>query len=63
MSNVRYEKDQREKAKLRKKYLITVSVDGRHLGDQSCTVQALGDLPTAQRIAKVAVELLKSKKH
>ena len=62
MSNVRYEKATREQAKLRKKWLITVSVDGKHLGDDSCIVQLLGDLPTAQRIAQVALDLLKHAK-
>jgi hypothetical protein len=61
---VRYEKPMRERAKAERKFLVTVAIDGRPAGDDSCTVQCLADLPTAKRIAAIAVQLLnKTGKH
>ncbi len=63
MSIVRYEKEMRERAKREKKFLVTVSVDGKHLKDDSCRVQFLADIPRAREIAAYALGLLiKSKK-
>ncbi|HEX5315338.1 MAG TPA: hypothetical protein VFX22_01710, partial [Candidatus Kapabacteria bacterium] len=58
---VRYEKKMRERAILDKKWLVTVSVYGKHLRDDSCTVQASVDLATAKRLTKIALGLLKGK--
>jgi hypothetical protein len=58
MSNVRYEKKMRDRAKREKKFLVTVAVDGREVRDDSCTVQVLADLKLAKRMANLAVELL-----
>jgi hypothetical protein len=62
MSNVRYEKPMRERAKREKKFLVTVAVDGRQAGDDSCTVQRVADLQLARRIANLALELLNESK-
>lgn len=56
---VRYEKKMRDRAKTRKRWLATISVDGKHLKDDSCTVQGLVDLAMAKRLTKMAMELLK----
>jgi hypothetical protein len=56
---VHYETAMRERAKREKKFLVTINVDGREAGDDSCTVQRLADLDTAQHLTKLAVELLK----
>jgi hypothetical protein len=58
-SRVRYKKKMRDRAILDRKFLVTVSVNGKHLRDDSCTVQALVDLAEAKRLTKVAVALLK----
>ena len=58
---VRYDKTLRERAKTERKFLVTVAVDGRQIGDDSCTVQMLADLKLAQRIGKLVLDLLKTK--
>ena len=62
MVHVRYEKSMRERAKAQKKSLVTVAVDGREAGDDSCTVQLIANTKLAQRIAKLALELLNTPK-
>jgi len=58
--SVRYSQDLRDRAKREKRFLITVSVDGRELGDGSCTIQRIADLKMARRVVKYAIALMKS---
>ena len=58
--NVRYEKKMRDRAIAEKKWLVTVSLDGRHLKDDSCCVQALVELKKAKELARIAVGLLRT---
>ena len=58
---VRYSKDHRERAKQKKCFLITVSVDGREARDGSCTVQRVANLKMAREVAKYAMEILRRK--
>jgi len=57
---VHYDKALRERAKQQKKFLVTISVDGKEIGDDSCTVQRCADLKMARRVTGLALELLKS---
>jgi hypothetical protein len=59
---VHYEKAMRERAAREKKFLVTISIEGKHLKDDSCTVQALADLPKAKELTKIALELFKREK-
>jgi hypothetical protein len=58
---VSYEKNMRDRAAKEGKWLVTISVNGKHLGDDSCTVQALTDVTVARELANRAVALLKKK--
>ena len=62
MKQVRYQQNMRDRAKTERRWLVTIAVDGKHLGDDSCCVQALVDLETAKRISAISVDLLTSKK-
>ena len=61
-NSVRYEKQLRERAKHQKLFLVTVSVDGKPIGDGSCTVQRTADLQLARRICKLAISLMRTQK-
>jgi len=60
MSNVRYEKVHREKAVREKKFLVTIAVNGRHIGDDSMLVQGVADLEFAKLVTKLGLEFLNS---
>lgn len=60
-SVVSYRKDMITRAKTEKKWMVTVSVNGKHLGDDSCSVQALVDLRMARRLTKLALFLLRGR--
>jgi len=62
MNMVRYEKQLRERAKRQKFFLVTVNVDGKEIGDGSCTVQRVADLKLARRICKLAISLMRTQK-
>jgi len=55
---VRYEKQLRDRAKRKKLFLVTVSIDGRAIGDDSCTVQRVADLKLAQQVCHFALQLM-----
>ena len=57
---VSYEKQMRAKAVNEKKWMVTISVDGKHLGDDSCCVQTLVDMPKAKELAELAIGLLRA---
>ena len=59
MGIVRYQQKMRDRAVREKKWLVTVSVSGKHLKDDSVTVQALVDLPKAKELHDIALGLLK----
>jgi hypothetical protein len=57
--NVRYEKDQRERAIREKKFLVTIAVNGKHIGDDSMCIQGLADLEFAKRLSNIGLEFLR----
>ena len=56
--NVRYEKAMRERAKVEKKWLVTLEVNGRHLKDDSVCIQRSVNLAKAKELSQLALELL-----
>jgi hypothetical protein len=55
---VHYKKEMLDRAKSEKKFLVTVSVNGRHIKDDSCTVQAVVGVDEAKRLTEIAIGLL-----
>ena len=56
--NVHYEAPMRERAARERKWLFTISVDGKHLKDDSMTVQGLADLRMAKRLTRVGLAVM-----
>jgi hypothetical protein len=60
-STISYPAKLRENAKAQKRFLVTVSVNGKFAGDDSIAVQRLADVDMARQVAELATRILNLK--